>query len=410
MTVVEFFERESHVENIISTLLCTPDKVIFLGDNKKKIDKIIKSYEKIALARGINTVFDSRAINRNSIMSIVDTLEQIIEDDDDCVIDLSGGDDLALVAIGVVYADNADRIQLHRFSITNNTMTDCDSDGKLCAHSPFELTVEELVAINGGRVIYTEEKSNGTYKWDFNRDFVDDVYIMWSICKRNPHEWNTQLALLSKMIAIQPDPASFDIRIDFKEADTACSRMTENKKIDSDLYKELARKGVLDDFRSDSNGFSFRFKNDQIKKCLSKAGQVFELFLAICASELKDDNGNPVYTDILSGVFIDWDGEIHPGTGSDVENEIDLILMKGLMPVFISCKNGSCDINELFKLSVVASHFGGKYVRAVLAGTEIDKAETIELRAKAMGINPWIRLHKKPEKDLYAELSNLWRS
>ena len=145
----------------------------------------------------------------------------------------------------------------------------------------------------------------------------------------------------------------------------------------------------------------------QIKKCLSKAGQVFELFLAICASELKDDNGNPVYTDILSGVFIDWDGEIHPGTGSDVENEIDLILMKGLMPVFISCKNGSCDINELFKLSVVASHFGGKYV---LAGTEIDKAEAIELRAKAMGINPWIRLHKKTEKDLYAELSNLWRS
>ena len=410
MTIVEFFENKSNMENIVSTLLCAPDKVIFLGSNTKQILRTIDVYEKIVHDRRIEVKFETKAINRNSIMSIADVLEDIIEKEEDCIIDLSGGDDLALVAVGTVYADNADRMKLHRFNITNSTMTDCDSDGKLCAHAPFEITIEELVAMNGGRVIYTDEKSNGTYRWDFNDEFVDDIFLMWEACKKSPSDWNSQLAILAKMISMQEEPAGLDVRINYKDADDALRTMTENKKLDVELYKDLAKKGVLADFKADKDGFSFNLKNEQIKKCLSKAGQVFELYITICASELKDDDGNPVYTDVLNGVFIDWDGEVHQGTGKDVENEIDIILMRGLMPVFISCKNGSCDINELFKLSVVAEHFGGKFVRSVLAGTEIDKTDNLELRAKAMGIKPWLKLHQISENNFISNLSNLWRA
>lgn len=413
MTIIEFFDRESHIENIVSALLCAPDKVIFLGDGKKKMDKISAAYKKIAESRGINVEFDPRAINRNDLMSIVGAIEDVIENNEDCIIDLSGGDDLSLVAVGIVYADNADKIKLHRFKITSSTMLDCDSDGELCNSAPLELTVDEIVAINGGRVIYDDEKPNGTYRWDFNESFADDIRTMWSICRQDPNKWNTQIGILCKLLT-NSDPESLEVNIDLRKANSVLLKWDKEKKIDFDLYKKLAKYFIIEDFRLSSNAMSFRFGNRQIKKCLTKSGQVFELFLALSAKELKDEDGKPYYTDVLSGAFIDWDGEIHTGTASDVENEIDLILMKGLMPVFISCKNGSVGVNELYKLSVVANKFGGKYVRKVLAATEIDKDEKnvdfIRIRALAMGIDPWINLHTKKPNSFENELKLLWKT
>ena len=40
MTIVEFYDKNS-IENIVSTLLCSPDKVIFVGDNEKRILKAL---------------------------------------------------------------------------------------------------------------------------------------------------------------------------------------------------------------------------------------------------------------------------------------------------------------------------------------------------------------------------------
>lgn len=411
MTIIEFFEHKSHVENIISTLLCAPDKVIFLGDNKKKMDKISAKYKEVARSRGIEVEFESKSINRNNLMSIVDAIEKIIEENDDCVIDLSGGDDLSLVAIGIVYADNAD-IKLHRFNISNSKMTDCDSDGILCNSAPLELTVDELVAINGGKVVYDDEKSNGTYNWDFNDDFVDDLFVMWSLCKRNPSLWNFQISILNKLLAYYLEPDSLSVYIDFETAKNVLNSRGEKFDIKPDIYKELNKLGVITDLQISSESISFSFKNKQVMMCLTKAGQVLELIIALRAAELTDEDGNPVYTDVRTGVFIDWDGEIHPNYEPDVENEIDVILMKGLVPVFISCKNGLVKMDELYKLSVVAEKFGGKYVRKVLAVTDLDKNGDnegyIRARSEAMDIRIFEDINEIEEETFMHELKKLW--
>ena len=48
------------------------------------------------------------------------------------------------------------------------------------------------------------------------------------------------------------------------------------------------------------------------------------------------------------------------------KNEIDVLLMKDMIPIFISCKNSSFLPEELYKLSAVAKHFGGEYAKKVL--------------------------------------------
>ena len=416
MTIIEFFERESHVENIISTLLCAPDKVIFLGDSKKKMDRLSQHYKEIAASRGINVEFDPRSINRNDLMSIASTIEEVVEEvlenDDECIIDLSGGDDLSLVAIGTVYAENADRIKLHRFNISNSTMTDCDSDGVLCNSSPIELTVDELITINGGRVVYSHEKENGTYDWDFNDDFVDDLFVMWSFCKENPTLWNVQISILDKLQEIYLDPDCLSVYINYEEAKKVLNSRGEKFDFKTDIYKKLNALGVISDLRYDSESISFEFKNKQVMKCLTKAGQVLELIVAFRAAELVDEDGETVYTDVKTGVYIDWDGEIHPDYEPDVENEIDVILMKGLVPVFISCKNGRVSKDELYKFSVVAEKFGGKYVRKVLAVSDLNKAGEeeayIRARCDAMDIRIFDDINKITEEKFLSELEKIW--
>lgn len=411
MTVIEFFDRESAVENIVSALLCAPEKVIFVGNNTGKMNKAIDIYKSVAEKRGLDVKFEPKCVEKE-LMSIVGALEDIIEENEDCVFDLSGGDDLYLVALGVVYGEFSDSIQLHRFNISNNCMVDCDSDGKTCASAPVEMTVEESIAINGGRVVYTKEKSGSTYGWDLNDEFVDDIYVMWSICKENPGRWNSHINTLDKLCVRYLDPEELAVYINVEEAKHVLGEAGEKYKIFYDIFKKLNSFGIIENLRSDDISFSFKFKNSQVMKCLTKAGTILELIVTVMAADAEDDDGNPVYNDIMTGVFIDWDGCVQPEHSADVENEIDVILMKGLVPVFVSCKNGSFDMNELYKLSVVAERFGGKFVRKAIVASELEKMGTkmdyIKARADAMGIEIVDDVDAIAETKFRRKIKNLW--
>jgi hypothetical protein len=111
------------------------------------------------------------------------------------------------------------------------------------------------------------------------------------------------------------------------------------------------------------------------------------------------------------GVVIDWDGADENDTYRTV-NEIDILAMKGSIPIFISCKNGWFDVNELYKLNTVAERFGNEYARTVLVTTELSQTDERAkyLRARAKDMN--IRFVEDPdsitEKELEKELRSLW--
>ena len=57
----------------------------------------------------------------------------------------------------------------------------------------------------------------------------------------------------------------------------------------------------------------------------------------------------------------------------DTRNEIDVVLMHGVVPLFVSCKNGNIEEEELYKLHTVAERFGGPLARKMLIATELDR-------------------------------------
>ncbi|MBQ3044382.1 MAG: DUF1887 family protein [Clostridia bacterium] len=413
MTVIEFFDKDSAIKNVVSTLLCKPEKVVFIGNGSKKMRRSIEKYRELALSRGLTVDFEIKSVQTNNLMAVVGAIEDAASENPDCVIDLSGGEDLCLVAVGIVYGENADSIRLHRFNISDNRMTDCDSDGVLCASMPMELSVEENISVYGGRVVYSDEKSGGTQRWDFSGEMVDDIFVMWSECKKNPTLWNSQIKILGRICSEKylPEELSFSAdRQELKEATGDKAWLLGNL---NEMLKRLNSLGVISNLRLNDSKLSFDFKNRQIKNCLTKEGLILELTVAVAAGEAQDENGELIYNDVATGVYIDWDGEIQPEYKADVENEIDVILMKGMVPVFISCKNGMVSIDELYKLSVVAERFGGRFVRKVLVATELEKLGSkegyIRARAESMGIRIIDDADIISEDALIKKIKNLWK-
>ena len=180
------------------------------------------------------------------------------------------------------------------------------------------------------------------------------------------------------------------------------------------LFKSLENYGLIKALFFDDKVVAFTFKNTQVKSCLTSAGRLLELAVTVMALKAKDKNGEPVYNDVRTGVCIDWDTVAAPEYSADVANEIDVMIMKDLTPIFVSCKNGGFDANELYKLSVVAERFGGKYARKVLiASQSVDdtaQGRYLKLRADDMNIRIIDDFDRKSGKEIEHIFRNLWQS
>nr|MCR4841799.1 DUF1887 family protein [Eubacterium sp.] len=88
-------------------------------------------------------------------------------------------------------------------------------------------------------------------------------------------------------------------------------------------------------------------------------------------------------------MVLDWDGCIHPGSGDDVINEIDVLSLAGNVVTFTSCKsgklNGQSALHPLYELEAVAKRFGGRYARKRLVLIHPLGDVYVE-RAREMGI------------------------
>ncbi|WP_405344913.1 hypothetical protein [Ruminococcus sp.] len=385
MTYIEFFDINA-VENICSCLVSAPERVILIGDNKKILQLHAQRYHSLFQKRGMNIEFIYKTVNKNNLNSIVELLSEIVEKYEDCVFDLSGGEDLMLVAVGIICYRYRDKdIQLSRINLRTGVLYDCDEDGVFIPteHYPM-LTVDENIRIFGGKVVYEDERGGATRRWDFNDGFMQDIAAMWQICRKNVGDWNAQMDTFAATDIVSP----------------------------SRIVSDLIKKGLIKGEKQENGCLKINYKNDQIKQCLTKAGQALEMYITMKAMQATDKDGDLIYNDVCNGVFIDWDGVIHREDGeSDTENEIDVMMMHGMIPVFVSCKNGVVTMDELYKLDTVASRFGGKYAKKVLVANALGDtafAAHFRQRAKDMRIKLIENVQNMKEKEIDKAIGLLW--
>ena len=392
MLLIEFFD-ENCIENIACALQYVPEQVVLIGHSTGRLARARDAYRALCLRRGLDIEFTCRSVDPSDLSAIVTLLATVVESSEQCVLELTGGGDLYLVAAGVIAHRYQHRVRLSRMNLREGKIARMLPDGGVSADMHVALTVEENICIYGGKLSGEQPDARD---WKPDEDFCEDVGKLWSLCRRMS-DWNQRISQLGRIQAHFAEP------------------VVERASIEDclPLLEALAKEGLIRALSVTDSTLTFTYKNEQVRRALSKAGQVLELWLAVNMQGMRDENG-PVFDDIRVGALLDWDGMTAPEGAADVGNEIDVLAMKGPLPLFISCKNGKVETEELYKLSQVADRFGGAYASKALVVRKLEGSgkaiSHLAARAKDMGI-ALLELERLGEEQVLKIIKerNLWK-
>ncbi len=372
MTLIQCF-CPSLLDNLAGCLRLQPQKLVLLGD-PAQMQAPARQYRAIANAHGIPMTVELRAIQDKNIIGLARLLADILCREQDCIIDLTGCDELVALAVGAVMVGLEDNrhISVQRYDWKQDLDIDCDGDGHVVSGQSASLTVQELIALHGGTVHPSSYQPS-------RRCTPEDMEDLWTIVAEDPKQWNQRIAWLREF-----ESRSFsdtDILLPLEKLRNSIDNFEEKKAAVLDLLHQLRRHSVIWD-SSSRDLLNYRYSSVLLQHCTAKAGNALELKALLEARSLRDPQGSFFSSDCMS-VNIDWDGIIHTPEAAIAEtrNEIDLVLIRGLTPLFISCKNGNIGDEELYKLHTVATRFGGPYARKMLIATNLDKKSPGATRA-----------------------------
>ncbi len=365
-TLIELFDT-CRICNVISGYHFNPDKIVYLCCDdtftKSGIDDIENFFRKYA--HDIKTEYIKA--NRYDYEGLFSILERVVKENEDVVFDLTGGTELLLAAMGAVAEKY--NIPMVQYNVKKCSLVRVKNTQSIKEPERKRLDLEGCIAINGGAVVGREKSISYN---NIAESYSNIVKLLWGICRENPQEWNRQTNSFSRLEQFADDYD--DLRITFD-----MSRFSEDEReklFNRRIIEKLIEAGIFSEFKQKGNIVSYRYKNANVKRCILKAGNILELYTFIVASEIMKKYPDDI-DDVAVGVILDWDGEVHDirKNITDIRNEIDVMLAKGLNPIFVSCKNGEVHKEALYELDTVSSHYGGKYAGKILVSTYVSPDE-----------------------------------
>lgn len=356
-TLVELFDA-CQIENVIAALRFKPEKIVFVGFKKIMTNKKIGALERFFEMRKLNIKLEYRVVSRYNYDEIVGEINNIIDENEDVCFDLTGGKELVLVAMGEISAVR--NVPMIQFDVRTGDMLRVKNCENLSETEKTHMSIEENVVLAGGIVVEDEDAP----KWNLSEDFKKDIQKIWDICKKKCRAWNRNSGIIKMLEAANVS------------ADELCVRVPVSSVRDfpdEGIMRNLEECGIINGYEKNDKELVFEYKNEQVRRVLSKAGNILELYVYMIANDIQAEDAG-YYDDIDTGVFVDWDGELTEK--ADTRNEIDIFIMRDLVPVFVSCKNGEVHKEALYELNTVAEKFGGEYSKKVLVCTYISYSKT----------------------------------
>lgn len=365
-TLIELYD-ERPIENVLATEVFQPEKTVFLcpaavaGSSRAK-DTIRRYFRH----RGLSAEPVFLETNLYSSAASAKQLRAVIAKYPDCVADVTGGTDASLFACGTVCAESG--IPAFTYSRRMNRFYPIHND-------PFpeplpctvEHTVEDCFLMAGGALRKGRVDNRLLSRYS---DCFDPFFRLYL---RHRTEWKSTVSYIqqaSQTDKNQPIPLTVDAPYTVKGE--RGSRISAPEAV----LRDLASIGFLSGLEISRERVCFRFHDLQIRAWLRDVGSVLELYVyQVCV-----DSG--LFCDVRSSAVVDWEGSFRQ---NNVTNEIDVMAMHGILPVFVSCK--TCDITTeaLNELAILRDRFGGQGAVAVIVTTQHCRGITRH-RASELGI------------------------
>ena len=147
LTLIELFDREM-AENVASILLLRPEKVIFLGYKGQMYPRHTRALQAFLWARNLPCQTEFYTVDRYDKTGIQETLLTVLQKNPACVFDVTGGGELALIAMGELSRHMG--ISMHQVSPETGRILAVNGEAPQILGSA-ELTVQENMLLHGGR-------------------------------------------------------------------------------------------------------------------------------------------------------------------------------------------------------------------------------------------------------------------
>jgi len=363
-TLIELYDKRP-IENVLGTEVFGPEETVFICPaeiaQNKNIRRSLEYYFKL---RGCNVKLTFVPVSLLQAMNVAKKIREILETRKDCVIDISGGTDAALFAAGTVagetpvitYSHKQNRFfEIHNAPYARNLPCNV------------RLNVETCFLMAGGRL--KEGRANNSEL----ASRLDQIEKLFNVYRNFRKIWNQQISYFQK-ISSAGDP---DLKAHGPRTARADNRhVTANE----DLLKALEQAEMIHDLQINEEEVDFRFADSTVRFWLRDMGAVLELHvyracvLAGC------------YDDVVLSAVVDWDETSEKR--DRVSNELDVVAVKGVHPVFISCKTSEIRTEALNELKILNDRFGGEDSRAIIvtSTTSYKNRRIMHLRAAELGI------------------------
>ncbi len=366
--LVEFFDREP-VVNVLASCIFKPDVVVFLCDSRDSQFLKESAVYRLFKRRGIKTQPRFYYFNALDPLGVHRVMKAVVRDYPGCVFDFSGGSDLVLVVAGAFFSEN----KQPGFYIDVNSGRFINLYGCEEFEQQFEMPVflpEEVFAMTGATV-----HGYGHFALDeLNEDFEKDVLTTFEIVQKNPKAWSEFVSWLQNVCSGKPMSM---LQIEGPRRPKGVRRGVHANPV---LLQRLRECGLFTHLHIGKNHVEMHFKSVTHRKCLLVEGVWLELFCYVTAKS------SGLFDEVRTSVVIDWDGVV--GGTDNAKNEVDVFLVKGVTPVFISCKMSLPSALAISEIRLLATRFGGRNSRAVIvtAGRLGNDHKALQSRADELGI------------------------
>ena len=363
-TLIELYDT-SPIRNVLATVMFRPQEMILIcppevaeDPNQKRSLRDFFAYLNcpVKLTLIPVTLLDAGKTER--------VLREVLESHQDCAIDISGGTDAALFAAGVASGDTP----VFTYSVRKDTFFEIkNAPFARSLPNTVHLDVRSCLMMAGGTLLPGREDNAGLAEMS---DRIDRLFRVYSAFRP---QWNRQISYIQKISSAEPGVL---------EAGGQLREKAGNKNIDADgeFFGALEEAGLILNLQYTDESVSFRFPDERVRFWLRDVGAVLELqvFRACRAAGCFDD--------VVLSAVVNWQsGKINRDS---VTNEIDVMAVQGIQPVFISCKTSEVHTDALNELAILRDRFGGKFARAILvtSGVTGKTREPVRRRADKLGI------------------------
>ena len=366
MTIVELFSAEP-AENVLASCCFRPETVIFLGTAALMTDGRIAATRAFFRKRKSPPKLVFLRVAERDYVGAGKAIRDVLAKYPDACFEMTGGSDLLLASLGTVSA--AGKANLFEVDVREQRLRFIQ--GSLPGRKeglirPMRgLSAAGYIGMNGGSLTESSYHLGAQIPPELEQDVLD----MWKVYRQAPQIWTKQCSLLATLCAKSVSSGL-----------TVSAAMTE--KCTRSHIERLKKAKLISDYHESGNTVTLTFRDAHVKRTLSRAGDLLELWLFLAA------RSDPAFfTDAVMGAKIRWNGG---GDKSGTSNEIDGLMMLGAVPMYVSCKIGSVPKEALYEVDSVAARFGGSYavkalVCARLSGSESAR-ETLRRRAADMDI------------------------